>query len=314
MRRHRIISAPALAQEPIRFVDHQTGETRIESVYGGAGVRVLYGTPIGRLFSNLLATAPFSRFYGWLQDRPSSRRKIAPFIERFDIQMADFLPAPGRSADDPYATFNEFFTRPVAAGARPFVEGNAFPAPCDARYFGYQRLDENVDVPVKGRFFAARALLQNEQWQATFDGGPGFIARLCPVDYHRFHFPDAGRVADRWRIPGVLHSVNPWALAERPDVFMINERAVTILDTGHFGKLAYVEVGATCVGKIVETHAGDTFARGDEKGMFLFGGSTVVVLGEPGRWRLDESIVERTRAGVESYLQMGQELGTKDVS
>ena len=89
-------------------------------------------------------------------------------------------------------------------------------------------------------------------------------------------------MVDSWRIPGALHSVNPWALAFREDIFMINEREVTILETEHFGKLAYVEVGATCVGKIKQTHTEETFERGDEKGMFLFGGSTVIVLGEPG--------------------------------
>ena len=297
-----------MPQQPIRFVDHETGDVREEAVYGGAWVRFMYGTVIGRLLSAVVAAPFLSRFYGWLQDRPRSKQKVAPFIERFGIPMDEFQPTEGRRADDPFGSFNEFFTRRVAEGARPFVAGEEFPAPCDARYFGYDQLDGAVEIPVKGRFFAAPALLQNESWQAAFDGGPGFIARLCPVDYHRFHFPDEGRVLDRWRIPGALHSVNPWALAERSDIFMINERAVTILETKNFGKLAYVEVGATCVGKIVETHRSDTFGRGDEKGMFLFGGSTVIVLGEPGRWRLDRSIVGHTEQAMESYLKMGRRL------
>ena len=299
-----------MPQQPIRFVDHESGDVREEAVYGGAWVRFMYGTAVGRLLSAIVAVPVFSRFYGWLQDRPRSKQKVAPFIERFGIPMDEFQPTEGRSADDPFGSFNEFFTRRVADGARPFAEGEEFPAPCDARYFGYDQLDAAVEIPVKGRFFAAPALLQNESWQATFAGGPGFIARLCPVDYHRFHFPDDGQVLDRWRIPGALHSVNPWALAERSDIFMINERAVTILETAHFGKLAYVEVGATCVGKIVETHQADTFRRGDEKGMFLFGGSTVIVLGEPGRWQLDRSVVEHTEQAMESYLKMGRRLAT----
>ena len=109
--------------------------------------------------------------------------------------------------------------------------------------------------------------------------------------------------------PGALHSVNPWALAFREDIFMINERQVTILETEHFGKLAYVEVGATCVGKIQQTHHGESFERGDEKGMFLFGGSTVIVLGEPGKWVVDDRILAHTGESVEAYLKMGQPLG-----
>jgi phosphatidylserine decarboxylase len=294
---------------PIRFVDLDSGEVQEERVYGGFWIKALYGTLVGRGISKLIAAPPFSRFYGWLQDRPKSKRKVLPFIEKFEINMADFLPEEGRSAEDPYSTFNQFFTRRVTDSARPFAQGELFPAPCDARYFAYDSLNDDVTIPVKGSFFKASALLNHPEWNSVFDQGPGFIARLCPVDYHRFHFPDGGRVLDSWRISGALHSVNPWALAFREDIFMINEREVTILETERFGKLAYVEVGATCVGKIKQTHHEETFERGDEKGMFLFGGSTVIVIGEPGRWAIDEQILEHSRDGVEAYLKMGQSLG-----
>ena len=294
---------------PIRFVDLDSGVVQEEQVYGGFWIKVLYGTLIGRAISALIAAPPFSRFYGWLQDRPKSRRKVNPFIEKFNIQMADFLPEDGRTVDEPYSTFNQFFTRRVTETARPFAQGEQFPAPCDARYFAYGKLNDDVSIPVKGSFFKASALLNHPEWNGVFDNGPGFIARLCPVDYHRFHFPDAGRVLASWRIPGALHSVNPWALAFREDIFMINEREVTILETERFGKLAYVEVGATCVGKIHQSHTEETFERGDEKGMFLFGGSTVIVLGEPGKWAVDERILNHTGEGIEAYLKMGQSLG-----
>jgi phosphatidylserine decarboxylase len=168
-----------------------------------------------------------------------------------------------------------------------------------------------VSIPVKGSKFKASALLKSERWASTFEDGPGFIARLCPVDYHRFHFPDDGEILDSWKIPGALHSVNPWALAFRDDIFMINEREVTILETKAFGKIAYVEVGATCVGKIKQTYTETSFQRGDEKGMFLFGGSTVIVIGERGRWSVDPQILENTEQGVETYLKMGQPLGAR---
>ena len=295
--------------EPIRYTDLDTGAIEEEAVYGGFWVKLMYGTWIGRVLSSAAAAPPVSRFYGWLQDRPASSRKVAPFVERFGIQMEDFLPEEGRSGESPYSTFNQFFTRRVTATARPFAEGASFPAPCDARYFAYDVLDDTVTIPVKGSYFKASALLRDEQWQAHFEDGPGFIARLCPVDYHRFHFPDAGEVLASWKIPGALHSVNPWALAFRQDIFMINEREVTIMETERFGKLAFIEVGATCVGKIVQTYEGKQFARGDEKGMFLFGGSTVIVLGEKGRWHIDPQILDNTAQGIETYLKMGRALG-----
>ena len=295
--------------KPIRYTDLDTGAVQEEAVYGGFWVKLLYGTWLGRLFSSLVAAPPVSRFYGWLQDRPGSSRKVAPFIERFGIQMEDFVPEEGRSTGSPYSTFNKFFTRRVTETARPFAEGPSFPAPCDARYFAYDELNDAVSIPVKGAFFKASALLASEEWDGHFEDGPGFIARLCPVDYHRFHFPDDGEVLASWRIPGALHSVNPWALAFRQDIFMINEREVTILQTKHFGKLAFIEVGATCVGKIKQTYTGKRFSRGDEKGMFLFGGSTVIVIGEKGRWSIDPAIVENTGMGIETYLKMGRALG-----
>ena len=296
--------------EPIRYVDVETGVTHEEQVYGGFWIKLLYGLWIGRLISALAAAPPLSRIYGWLQDRPFSRRKVRPFIEKFGIRMEDFVPEEGRSADDPYSTFNRFFTRRVAEAARPFAPAPEFPAPCDARYFAYQSLDDTVSVPVKGAFFKSSALLSSDRWNETFTDGPGFVARLCPVDYHRFHFCDDGEVLDSWRIHGALHSVNPWALAMRDDIFMINERHVTIVATQSLGKLAYVEVGATCVGKIEQTYTGTTFARGDEKGMFLFGGSTLIVIGENGCWRPDDRIIENTTRGVETYLKMGTSIGT----
>jgi len=295
--------------EPIRYTDLDTGAVQEEEVYGGSWVKLLYGTWLGRLLSALIAAPPFSRFYGWLQDRAWSQRKVAPFIERFNIQMDDFLPEEGRSADSPFSTFNQFFTRRVTQTARPFAQASDFPAPCDARYFAYAELNDAVSIPVKGAYFKASALLRNEEWQAHFKDGPGFIARLCPVDYHRFHFPDDGEVLASWRIPGALHSVNPWALAFRQDIFMLNEREVTILQTKQFGKLAFIEVGATCVGKIKQTYAGKQFARGDEKGMFLFGGSTVIVIGEKGRWQIDPAILDNTANRIETYLKMGRALG-----
>lgn len=295
--------------EPIRYVDLDSGEIREEAVYGGFWVRALYGTPIGRLLSSLVAAPPVSRFYGWLQDRPSSQRKIEPFITQFGIDMNDFLPEKGRPEESPYSSFNAFFTRRLAPGARPFADGPLFPAPCDARYFGFDRLEDGVPVPVKGANLTARSLIRDEDRYGVFENGPGFVARLCPVDYHRFHFPDDGKVEESWRISGSLHSVNPWALAGRPEIFLLNERQVTILRTERLGRLAFVEVGATCVGRIEQIHQGGSFHRGDEKGMFLFGGSTVIVIGEAGRWVIDPAILENTSKGLETYVTAGRALG-----
>ena len=200
-----------------------------------------------------------------------------------------------------------FFYRQLQAGARPIQEGLVSPA--DGKILAFENTQALQQFFVKGLPFTIEGFLKDQDLAQTYAGASLVIIRLAPPDYHRFHFPDDGHVLASWRIPGALHSVNPWALTFREDIFMINERQVTILETHQFGKLAYVEVGATCVGKIKQTYTGDAFARGDEKGMFLFGGSTVIVIGEKGRWEIDAGILGHTTNGVETYLKMGQALG-----
>ena len=162
------------------------------------------------------------------------------------------------------------------------------------RYLAWTSIEDDHTFPVKGHHLSAAALLGNEALARDFTGGPLLLARLCPVDYHRFHYPDDGRVLESYRAHGAYHSVNPVALKAKSDVLATNERHITILDTKNFGKLAYVEVGAMCVGKIVLTHTEGEFRRGDEKGYFLFGGSTVVVLGQRGVWKPDAELLEQT--------------------
>jgi phosphatidylserine decarboxylase len=159
---------------------------------------------------------------------------------------------------------------------------------------------------VKGEHLTAEALLGGDA--RGFAGGPLFIARLCPTDYHRYHYPDDGRTLESFPVRGALHSVNPAALAFRGDILSTNERHVSILETKHFGKLAYIEVGALMVGLIRQTHdEKQPFHRGDEKGTFLFGASTVVLLGEKGAWIPDADLLEQTSTHRrETLVRLGQ--------
>lgn len=291
----------------IKYYNRHSGQIETEKVYGDAHVRWLYQTPTGQLLTRLLIKAPISKAYGAIQSLPISRNKIAPFVEQFGIDLNDFEPAPGRNRNDPYGSFNEFFIRTFIAGKRHFVtEPKVMPAFSEARYFAYESMSDDQTIPVKGRYLSAKALLARTRWEETFKDGPLLLARLCPVDYHRYHYPDNGKVLDYYRVHGKLHSVNPIALKEYADIFATNERQVTILETENFGKLAYVEVGAICVGKIVQSGSLEEFKRGDEKGYFLFGGSTVIVLGEKGRWTPEADMLEFTQKGIETYLHLGE--------
>lgn len=296
----------------IQYYHRQKGQLETEKIYGDGAVRWLYQTGSGRAASHLLVRPWISKLYGALQESSwISKRKIRPFIQNFQIQMDEYLPTEGRTSEDPYASFNEFFIRRFREGARSFAEGNIFPAPCEARYFAFEKNSAELTIPVKGNFLSPNALLGKTEYTSAFENGPVVVARLCPVDYHRYHYPDDGSTLSTYKIPGVLHSVNPIALKEQPEVFMINERQVSILETKTFGKLAYIEVGAICVGKIVQSHQDKTFARGQEKGYFLFGGSTVILLGEPGRWRPSQDLLDWSAKGTEVYLKLGEPMGQR---
>lgn len=289
-----------------------------EKIFGEAGVRLLYENPVGNFIESALLCRPwFSKAYGLYQSSGLSAREIEPFIDSFEIPMDEY-------ESGPFRTFNDFFIRKFRPGLRPFeAEASRFSAPAEGRYLVFPSVGDATVLPVKGATLNGSVLVGANLREidrpvelrsvdlSSFHGGPGFIARLCPVDYHRFHFPDAARVITRARLHGPLHSVNPIALGRHGDLLFRNEREVTILETKNFGKIAYVEVGAICVGKIVQTYpANREVRRGEEKGYFLFGGSTVIVLGEPGRFTFDQDLIEKSAAGQESLLRLGEGIAT----
>lgn len=299
----------------IKYYNRISGKIENEKVYGDKAIEWLYKSSLGKRLSNLICQAPFSVLYGKFQDLTVSHLKVDPFIKKFDINMDDYLPEEGRKSLYPYSTFNQFFIRRFKPGKRPFVkESNQMAAFSEARYFGYESVHADETVPVKGVYLRPEEIIANMKWSETFKDGPLLLARLCPVDYHRYHYPDNGKIVEDYRVPGLLHSVNPLALKEKQDILITNERHVTIIETENFGKLAYVEVGATCVGKIVQSKklvAGESFERGEEKGFFLFGGSTVIVIGEKGKWTPSQDIITNTKNGLETYLHLGMSVANK---
>jgi len=290
----------------IRYWNRESKSLEIEKVYGDDWIRLLYGTPAGVWITDRCLAHPWiSRAYGWLQSSSISKSKIASFIKKFSIRMEEYEVSE-------YSSFNDFFIRQFRPGLRSFSSNpNEFCSPAEARLFVYPENGIDQKHRLKGSWVSVSELLGKSAWTESFKNGSVMILRLCPVDYHRFHFPDDGTVLDQYTSHGKLHSVNPVALRGKPDILFTNERQISILETKNFGKVAYIEVGALCVGKIVQTHLSPSFNRGDEKGYFLFGGSTVVVLTEPGRVEWDPEIIEKTNMGIETFVKLGSTLGTR---
>ena len=137
------------------------------------------------------------------------------------------------------------------------------------------------------------------------------IARLCPSDYHRFHFPCDGIPAKPRLINGLLYSVNPIALKKNVSILSENKRMITEIETDHFGTVLYIEIGATSVGSIRQTYTPDLkVKKGDEKGYFEFGGSCIALLFEKGRVTFDADLTANTQKGIETKANFGETLGT----
>jgi phosphatidylserine decarboxylase len=243
--------------------------------------------------------------YDWLlaayQNTRRSARQIEPFIRKYDIDMNEFEPGP-------YRSFAEFFDRRFRPGARAFPSANKeMGAFAEARYFGWHRVQAEQEFPVKGHSLNAAQILGNAERARPFVDGSVLLARLAPVDYHHVHYPDDGRTLQDDRIGGRLWTVNRHALQSKPDILFSNQRHINILETRNFGRLGFVEVGALSVGRIVQVHPIDIpFRRSEEKSVFRFGGSAIVVFGESGAWRPSDDLIKHTQEGIETFVRLGE--------
>ena len=277
----------------VEYIDRRTGEKVAESVMGDGALRFAYETLLGRtLWPVLFGSKAISAAMGMYYDSPLSRKAIASLVS-----------IPGCRAEEAerpvgeYASFNDFFTRKLKPGMRPVGEGVISPA--DGRLMLYLNADADTPFPLKGATRNLREVFGPEVPSGAYDIA---VIRLAPVDYHRFHFPYACRTAEKARaIPGKYHSVNPIALIRRPDVYADNERQILACDAD-FGRFWLVDVGAFGVGTIVQTYTGEEHAKGDEKGYFKFGGSTVILIAKAGALKFDADLVRNSANGLETRV------------
>lgn len=279
-----------------------------EAVYGEKPLRWAYGTTLGRLcVEGAIKRRWFSRLYGWWADTASSAKEVVPFIERFGLDAGEFL-------DDPssFRSFNEFFHRRLRPEARPFAPGeNTVLFPADGRHLLVPDLDRDSAIYAKGRRLDLATLLGDADLAGRFAGGSAILSRLCPTDYHRFHFPLAGECGRPRLINGHLYSVSPIALGRTLRYLLENKRRVTEIRHPGIGSYLFLEIGATNVGSIVDTAAPDsTVGKGDEKGYFRFGGSMVVTLFPAGAFVPTADLADWSGKGVELYARFGDAMGT----
>ncbi len=296
--------------KPIEYIDRSTGKLETEMVFGGSALQFLYGgsflsSTVGSSLAYLLAKHPFfSQAVGWWQNQAWTRRNIAPFIQKFNMNSEEFL----KSVSE-FSSFNDFFIRKLKPDVRPIAEADAT-MPADARYWFFPDIGQADGFVVKGKKFQLEALLQDADLAKQYAEGSMVLARLCPTDYHRFHFPcnclpDIAKTINGW-----LYSVNPIAVRRNIDIYSENKRTLTRLQNTPFGQVLCLEVGATTVGSILQTYKPfQAQHKGAEKGYFSFGGSALVLLFLPQSIVFDPDLLEISAKGFEAYCQMGQSLG-----
>lgn len=296
-----------MSAEPIRYY-HRTKKTiETEQVYGEAWLRWTYENPAGRFALHaLFKRALLSRIYGWRMSRAYSAQAVLPFIVDYDLDVDEFAKKPFS-----FRSFNDFFYRALKPGARPIVPGDHVAVlPADGRHLAFQNVDGAEGFYAKGQRFDLKSFLGDAGLAQEFSGGSLLISRLCPVDYHRFHFPVGGQAGEARLINGFLYSVSPIALRSNLAYLWENKRMVTLVESPVFGRVAVCEIGATMVGSIVQTYlSGRPVAKGEEKGLFKFGGSCVVTVFRPSKIKFDADLVKQSAAGLEVYARMGESLG-----
>lgn len=302
--------------EKIDYIDRKTGRVAIEKVYGGKALKFIYGddwvskflgTPLLHL---LVKSSWFSSLYGYWQKHPISKKKIQPFIDNFQVDSQEFQ----ENVQD-FNSFNDFFIRKLKPAARPIAPGaNTAVIPADGRYRFIADISLSEGFIVKGRKFDLATLLQNAELAKRYAHGSMVMARLCPSDYHRYHFPCDCLAGKSTLINGWLQSVNPIATKKRIQIFTENKRTLCELKTDHFANVLYLEIGATNVGSINQTYlAGQRQQKGAEKGFFAFGGSALILLFEPNQIIFDQDLLDACQNGQEVRCLMGQSMGSSPI-
>ena len=277
-------------------IDGTTGQDHL--------LEVIYGHALTRMLLRPFLSPAVSDICGKFLSTRLSRRIIPSFVKKNHIDL-------GIYEKQEFDSYNAFFTRKIKAEQRPINEQkNVLISPSDGKVTAYPITQEGR-FWIKHTQYTAAQLLKDERLAERYMGGWIYVIRLTVDDYHRYCYVADGRKSRQRKIRGVLHTVNPVANDYYP-IYKMNSREYCLLKTKELGTILLMEVGALMVGKI-NNHEEDSaqVKRGDEKGLFEFGGSTIVVMTEPGMAEPDKDIIHNTKAQAETLVKMGEPIGCK---
>ena len=263
-------------------------------------VKFLYNTFVGRIILKLLCNKLVANIVACFMNSRLSKFLVNKKIKDYNIDMKLY-------EDKDYNNYNEFFTRKLKKNKVNLTK-NVFISPCDSKLLAL-KLDDKQKFNVKGYIYNAREII-NDEIIKDFYNGYALIFRLDVNDYHRYCYIDNGSRDSFHYIKGILHTVQPIAY-DKVKVFHRNSREWCVLHTDNFDDVIHCEVGAMMVGRICNNNELINFNKGDEKGYFKFGGSTIILFVKENVIELDKDILENSSLGKETIVHYGEQIGKK---
>lgn len=283
----------------LQCVDRSGQKVKLHNHQSGL-FRFLYDSSAGGFLLHGVVHPLPSKFVGAFLSSGASKILIPSFIRRNDIDVSEFEAGP-------YDSFNSFFYRKILPDARKFDSSHkSVISPCDGKIQVFP-ISEDSQFEIKGIPYTIATLLRDPELAGRYQGGTLMLIRLGVDDYHRYSYPVSGREKGSIKIKGRLHTVNPFA-AERRAIYCENAREYSLIDTEELGTVLMMEVGALMVGRIVNLHSVGSVTRGQEKGYFRFGASSIVLCFEKDKIVPDSDIVENSEKGIETKVRLGERI------
>lgn len=259
-------------------------------------VEFLYNRLTGRILLKICLARPWlSKLVAFYQKSRYSKRNILPFIEKHNIDTSYW-------DIKNFKSFNEFFIRKKDINI-PSDE-NILSAIAESKLSVFNVNDE-LCLDIKNSKYTVDEIIGNKELAKQYSNGLCLVFRLSANNYHRYIFPDKGKLKKTYKIKGALHTVRP--VSSKYRVFSRNSREISVLETENLGEIIQIEVGAMLVGK-VRNNSLTKFNKGDEKGFFEYGGSTVILFLKD-NVVLDDDILEHTQKGFEVKVDIGEKIG-----
>lgn len=264
-------------------------------------IKLLYGLLIGRVILKVLTKPTISKVGAKYMDSPFSKVWNRRFIKKNKIDLDEY-------EKKKYKSYNDLFTRKIKTEARPIdINPERLISPCDGKLLVYP-INKDSSFSIKNSIYNVADLTGGKSFK-DYNDGLALIFRLEVNDYHHYCYIDDGKKSKNIFIKGVLHTVQP--IANKYNVYKQNSREYTVLYTKNFGDVIQIEIGALMVGKIVNHHQKYKFKKGEEKGLFEFGGSTIVLLIKKDKVTIDSDILENSLRGIETIVKMGEKIGKR---